>query len=810
MSGTSILMGASQQFVERLWWQTGSGLSIWIYVFFLAVAVVIVSYCYFKLANNVRYLLAMWMCRVLAIVLTALAAIDISIQKTVVELPELVIAVDKSLSLAIADRYDTEREYRTWFEQTQRQLQMLNTDKATRLALAKLALLGTDDGLMNELSEKYRLFFYSVGDRADGISGDLESVLQKIHDLKADDQQSRLGESISQIVSRHSTANCAGILFFSDGAVTEGISLDVAARQAASFGIPIYCVGLGSENRLPDFALSDLQMDENVFPDDLVRISCSFSAVGLSGQSAIVSLKSDTNATPMASQTIQVDSNQFQQRLDFELALETIGQQQIRISVEPHTSEARLDNNHAEGMTNVMDRTIRVLLIYGYPSPEYRFLNQVLRRTTNQRGRPLFEVNTLLLDASANISRIDDYAIEIFPVDLDSVTEYDVVILGDTPAGGLTSSPGLTADDIDLLWKYVDANYGSIVLIAGPRYLPDQYHDTPLGQLFPFRNASSFTPSNGSVRFQVTRAGQRFEPIKAILNFQKTPSSTLLQNGADGIATMQTAPRWIMAIEQLKPTALELVQLTDDNDVFPAITIQPIGKGTVVFHALDETYRWRYRSQIDRFEIYWSQLCRYLAKSRVNRRGKTAEISTLKREYAEGEPIDFFVEIFDENLVTDDQRIEIQIEHDNSQAVPLWLNRDNSLEKQRVYRGRMENLRSGEYHAYVTHDFDSLNPVVTQFQVSPRPQELFELRMQSGSLQVAAELTGGQYFQIQNVDQLWNNLPQSRSTVIQHLPGEPIWSATIWSWLSVKTLFATAILLLLTTEWTLRYKLKMM
>ena len=54
----------------------------------------------------------------------------------------------------------------------------------------------------------------------------------------------------------------------------------------------------------------------------------------------------------------------------------------------------------------------------------------------------------------------------------------------------------------------------------------------------------------------------------------------------------------------------------------PVICFQYVGAGKVLFHAVNETWRWRYRVGDEYFARYWIQTIRYLCRSKLSDAGR--------------------------------------------------------------------------------------------------------------------------------------------------------------------------------------------
>jgi hypothetical protein len=77
---------------------------------------------------------------------------------------------------------------------------------------------------------------------------------------------------------------------------------------------------------------------------------------------------------------VQVTADVFEQQVQFEIEPEEVGEFTYTVSVAPHLGEALTENNQADFPLSVARDKIRVLLVCGSPTWNYRFLRQGLKQ----------------------------------------------------------------------------------------------------------------------------------------------------------------------------------------------------------------------------------------------------------------------------------------------------------------------------------------------------------------------------------------------------------------------------------------------
>ena len=277
----------------------------------------------------------------------------------------------------------------------------------------------------------------------------------------------------------------AAIVLLSDGINTDGETLADAARYARRKGVPLFTVGLGSEQPVRDLELSDLLVDEVVFVDDVVNFEFKLTGQGLAGrhvrrhaprarQAATCSPRPTSPWPPTARpQTVRLPYRPTQ-----------VGEFEYVVEVEPLADEARADNNRQERLVSVRKEQIRVLLVQAYPNYEFRYLKNMLERDST------IQLNTVLQDADLEYAELDQSALRGFPVRREELFEYDVLMFGDVNPAFL--SAGVMQNIAD----FVEKKGGGVAFIAGPLYTPLAYRHTPLAALLPV-DLETATPPTG-------------------------------------------------------------------------------------------------------------------------------------------------------------------------------------------------------------------------------------------------------------------------------------------------------------------------
>ena len=460
-----------------------------------------------------------------------------------------------------------------------------------------------------------------------------------------------------------------------------------------------------------------------------------------------------------------------------------VGQFRYVVEVEPQPDELQTDNNRQARPVEVRKQKIRVLLVQAYPNYEFRYLQRMLQRDET------IELKCVLQDADVEHAEQEPSALRVFPVRRDELFSYDVIILGDVNPALL--SPSIMQNVAD----FVDqpGKGGALVLIAGPEFMPSAFRDTPLERLMPIKI--------GSVRYpdpdQSITEGFLMQPTELGL---AGPAMQLGDTPAETREIWRNLPPlyWLAEVHDLKPAARVLAEHPTrrghDGRPLPVIVLQYVGAGEVLFHASDETWRWRRRLGDVFFARYWGQTLRYLSRSKLAGAGRSAKLTTDRREYTRGETVRLRVRFADPRLApAEPDGVTVVLEHQGHRTRRIRLRRGGSGRE--VFEGILSQPQVGSYHAWVAIPAMEGRAPAVDFSVIAPPGEFEHVQTDTHAMRRAAEQTKGQYYTFETAEDLLEDLPPGRQVPIGQVTRDSLWNK--WPML----LF---FLVLLITEWILR------
>ena len=709
------------------------------------------------------------------LLLLMLAGYALSLNRT--GLAYVVVIVDDSASMGTVDRYEDDKVQQA----VTKHLKQARTTDATRLNIGKSLLLENNAALLKELAQRYKLKLYFVDKTTRLQSGDVDELAKAIREVDALGESTRLGEGIETVIDDLRGNPPSAVLLFSDGVNTEGSSLADAAARARRKGVPLFTIALGSETPIRDVDLSDLLVDEVVFVDDVVNFEFKLSSTGLEERQVKVVLHQKDDPAALAETTVTLGKDGETERGRIAYRPTEVGEYDYVVEVERIAEENQRENNRQQRHVSVRKEQVRVLLVQSYPSYEFRYLKHLLERDSTVKLR------TVLEEADPEYAQLDETALAVFPVRREELFEYDAIVFGDV------NPAFLSAAALANIKAFVEEKGGGAVFICGPLYNPIAYRDSPLAELLPI----DFESAGGTDPGEVVNEPFQIQPTEAGL---AGPTLQLGDTLAQTVEIWQRLPPhyWLFEAPALKPAARvwaeHPLRTTSDGHQLPVIVMHYAGSGKVIFHATDETWRWRFRVGDVYFARYWVQTIRYLSRTKLLGKDRSAELTTDRREYRRGENARLRVRFFDDRQApAEDDAVTLIVERESDKNQRMQLHRNSS--NRGVFEGVLSRPADGAYHVWVASPTLPGEAPAADFRVVAPPGERARLQADAAALRRASSDTRGRSYSVTTVGRLLKDLPEGRQVKTDPLPPIPLWN----HWLVMMIFLA-----LLVGEWVLR------
>ncbi|MFM7132717.1 MAG: hypothetical protein ACKO0W_00195 [Planctomycetota bacterium] len=530
------------------------------------------------------------------------------------ELDRVVLLVDRSRSMSIADGTDG----RTRDEEMRAELD------GARTALEELGRVKDVDfaGFAGGV--------FTLG-RADGSALPDPGA--------ADGERTDLDGALRQSLARAAGRPLSGVVVLSDGRSAAPVSAETY-RAFERDSIPVFVLPFGARERVGDAAIVGVGAPQRAFVRDRVPVEVRVDAGGLQGPIAVRLVDAETGREIARREDAGPDGGSEGERtFVLDAPAGDAGVRNWRAEIVAERRDLVAENDAREFTVEFVDRPVRVLYIEGSSRWEYRFFKNLLLREKD------VDSSVMLLSADRDFAQEGNMPIARLPRTREEFAKYDLFVIGDVPSGFF--SP----DQLEIMRTEVGERGAGLLWIAGERATPASWEGTALADLLPFRPPLALAPRSGPSAVRPTDASARLGLLRLSDDEDGWPDAFV----DAGLAWSKL--RFVQSIPnaRLKPTAevlakAEAVGASPSSSVEPtaAVTRMRFGAGETVFVATDEIWRWRY-GQGERFpERFWVPIVRMLARESIAQGGDRMEIAVSPARVAPGETAVVSVRLADE------------------------------------------------------------------------------------------------------------------------------------------------------------------
>jgi uncharacterized membrane protein len=435
--------------------------------------------------------------------------------------------------------------------------------------------------------------------------------------------------SIKTVLEDLQGQRVAGVVVLTDGRETPTAARPEAVAEVKSYGVNIYPVAVGTDRMPQNIAIQSVAFEPSAFIDDITDLKVQVRATGyeLNHPLTLTLLREatrdgrkvrepviDEHGQKITRQVVAADDKPFDVDMQFRPTAGDMPTADLVVSVDPQPGELDEAGNYYPVQLDVLDDNISVLYVDGYPRWDYRYIkNSMLRDRTVKISCLLTSADPAFRqEGSEDLNRpAKTWAITAFPTSPEQLLDYDVVLLGDVDPRQFTDA------QLQMINDFVSKDGGGFEMVAGPRWSPSAYRNTPIEPLLPVLIShaeadDSRTSITEGFRPVLTAAGAdssifRFFPDTAV-------NDEYIRNHLQPLF-------WYCRGVAVKPGvgivfAEHPTDLGPDNRKAPLMVVGRFGAGRTIFSAIDESWRWRYYTGESIFNTYWIQQFRYLARGR--------------------------------------------------------------------------------------------------------------------------------------------------------------------------------------------------
>jgi uncharacterized membrane protein len=462
-------------------------------------------------------------------------------------------------------------------------------DGKTRLASAEDLL---NNQLLPELNKKFQVRMYEFGHDATRVD--------QAKDLKADDNSTRIADSLRHIASEAGTMPLGAIVLMTDGGDnTGGVDRETIA-QLKQLRVPVHTVGFGPDHFEKDIEVEDVAVPARALANSRVSARVAFRQHGYQGAKVKLVVRENGQAIGQQEMTLKQDVEQSELVLFNSGAA---GAHSFQIGIEPQAGEENVQNNMVVRLVNVIAKPMRILYLEGEPRWDFKFIRRALIDTDDTT----IELITILRTTQNKTYRQSTGTVnpkeleDGFPTKPEDLFVYDGLIIGSVEANYFSPTQQ------QMIRDFAGKRGGGVLFTAGRYSLNDGgYANTPMAEMMPLRLTTDKTFSRNFAQASLTDQG-RENPICRIADGREA-------NVARWAKMPELANYAVMGAP--KPGAVVLMNVAEPgaHRPTPLLAIENYGLGRTAILATEGTWRWKMQQDhTDTTDFaFWKQLMRWL------------------------------------------------------------------------------------------------------------------------------------------------------------------------------------------------------
>lgn len=487
--------------------------------------------------------------------------------------------------------------------------------------------------------------------------------------------ETRLGESLSELIRQSAGRTLSGIVVITDGGNNAGMDVLTAHDRAVAAKARLVTVGVGGTDQPLNLQVADLQSPTDVQLSDKFEITAFLQAQGLVGREVTATLWSKPDdggeLAQVGEQSLTLPADGVPAEVKFPLQPTAVGGWDYVVRVQPvvKVSEFNAQDNEQTVSIQVFDRPTKVLLLAGGPMRDYQFVRNLLFR------HKAIDVDVLLQTASIGTSQESNNLLLQFPTEREKLFEYDVIVAFD-PDWRL-----IPADGIALLRDWVYQEAGGLILVAGDvnavqlAALSEQ--PTPVqDQLGPLKELYPVVLSTFAAEMRFDQDSSQPWPLEFTPEGQRAEALQLTDEPTSSLARWKEFPGFYRCYSTsgAKAGATVLARFTDPRSQnefgFPVLAAEQFyGQGRVLYFGSGEFWRLRSISDED-YDRLWIKAVRNVGQGRTKRGTKRGVLLPEVRKLTLGQTARLRARLLDaqfQPLIADSVTLDVL----NPQGKPL-------------------------------------------------------------------------------------------------------------------------------------------
>ena len=416
-------------------------------------------------------------------------------------------------------------------------------------------------------------------------------------------ERSAIADNISTVLESVNDQALAAVVVLSDGADNASDLSSSWWQSIKAAGVPVHTVGFGAEFIESDIELSDVLIDSHVSENALVTARIRLTHHGVNA----ARIRVEAGSSLLHAENIEFDSGRSETVHTVQFNSGEAGLRELLFSVSAvdAISEKNEVNNKQSRMLNVSGKSRRVLYVEGEPRWEYKFIRRALH---NFNG---VDVVSLLRTSPNKFYRqgveSPQELVDGFPKTREQLFTYDAIVIGSLEAAELSAEQQANLRD------FVAMRGGSLLMIAGN----DGLGDGGWGR----SAAAAALPVKLATRANVQDYQRDRATISPTTQGARAPFLQLENDDTENLQSWSSLPDVadIQDIGEPKPGSTVLLSAQSNAGTRPVLVWHRYGQGQSFVFGTSGTWRWQMGLPSDNqwHERFWQQLLGHLAAGSV-------------------------------------------------------------------------------------------------------------------------------------------------------------------------------------------------
>lgn len=542
----------------------------------------------------------------------------------------------------------------------------------------------------------------------------------------------------------------ATVSIISDGNSNAGKLTD---KKIEYLNTPIFTVGLGDTTLFEDISIKKINYNPFIYSNTPTEVELIIETTS-PGKNVNVSISGDVEKKE--TKTVKLEKNFTRVVFDFSSA--SPGKKKVNFQISNLKNEKNINNNSKSVILNVFKDKIKIGLLSGSLSMDYRFVKNILEKDEKKKLLEVVKIsNTIKKNSLQDFSDLDAVFIIGFPSQINKDSEINNLI-------NLIQEKKLPF--FFMLTKGTD--YTKLSQLSSILKFNYEFKDNIQYNLITPEIKEFNSPLVKNSTVPTIAAWQNLPPVlQPDIEFSATPGSNI-------ISTVK---------KENIGTSIPLIFTNNFNGIKSVYTLA------------GDIWKWKLNKSenVNVLENFINSSVKWLL---ADEELKNISVKPAKEIFDSGEPIEFSGKVFNETFAPiNDAVVEITLNENGSNKKIVL-----SYEKNGHYSGSFELTKSGkyDYRVNVTRSNNSIFSEKGSFEISNSDFELKNGKLNKDYLEKIAYKSDGKYFSFEKLSTLFDQVRKIHSQ--NQLIIDKNYSISLH--LNQYALFL--VILLFTTEWLLR------